>query len=259
VPHIVGMQSEGGAVGAVPGMLKMGCISTTFTALQGLLLMIPSRFKIAGELLPTVVQVTARTVATHALSIFGDPSDIMACRATGWGMLGAAAVQETMDFPLIAQSAALRARAITPDSPVLRVPIIASLNGPSVGGWTDYAKQIRQAGADGLVLLNRFYQPDVDLETVEVKPNILLTTSMAVRVPLRWIAILYGQLSASLAATSGVHRASDVLKLLMVGEVVTMLCSVLLRHEAKQIGVIERDLVAWLEAHEYESVSVRAA
>src|SRR5664279_1225427 len=110
IPGIVEMQSEGGAVAAVHGMLQTGTMSTTFTASQGLLLMIPNMFKIAGELLPTVFHVTARTVATHALSIFGDHSDIMACRSTGWGMLGAASVQETMDFALISQAATLRSR-----------------------------------------------------------------------------------------------------------------------------------------------------
>src|SRR5208282_909514 len=108
IPAIVEMQSEGGAVGAVHGMLQTGSIATTFTASQGLLLMIPNMFKIAGELLPTVFHVTARTLATHALSIFGDHSDIMAVRSTGWGMLGAASVQETMDFALISQAASLR-------------------------------------------------------------------------------------------------------------------------------------------------------
>src|SRR5947207_11971676 len=110
VPAIVEMQSEGGAVGAVHGALQTGTLSTTFTASQGLLLMIPDMFKIAGELLPAVFHVTARTVATHALSIFGDHSDIMAARSTGWAMLGAASVQETMDFALISQAAALKAR-----------------------------------------------------------------------------------------------------------------------------------------------------
>ena len=90
--------------GAVHGALQTGSLSTTFTASQGLLLMIPNMFKIAGELLPTVFHVTARTVATHALSIFGDHSDIMAARSTGWAMLGAASVQETMDFALISQA-----------------------------------------------------------------------------------------------------------------------------------------------------------
>jgi pyruvate-ferredoxin/flavodoxin oxidoreductase len=110
MPSIVEMQSEGGAVGAVHGALQTGSLSTTFTASQGLLLMIPNMFKIAGELLPTVFHVTARTVATHALSIFGDHSDVMAARSTGWGMLGSASVQEAMDFALIAQAATLRSR-----------------------------------------------------------------------------------------------------------------------------------------------------
>src|ERR1017187_443531 len=110
IPGIVEMQSEGGAVGAVHGMLQTGSMSTTFTASQGLLLMIPNMFNIAGELLPTVFHVTARTVATHALSIFGDHSDVMACRSTGWGMIAANSVQETMDFALISQAATLRSR-----------------------------------------------------------------------------------------------------------------------------------------------------
>ncbi len=110
IPAIAEMQSEGGAVGAVHGSLQTGSLSTTFTASQGLLLMIPNMFKIAGELLPAVFHVTARTVATHALSIFGDHSDVMACRSTGWGMLAAASVQETMDFALISQAASLRSR-----------------------------------------------------------------------------------------------------------------------------------------------------
>jgi len=198
------------------------------------------------------------------------------------------------------------------------IPIIASLNGSSTGGWTDYAKGIQQAGADaielniyhiptdmdvssaqieqtyidivkavkstvtipvavklspfftnfanmakrldetgadGLVLFNRFYQPDIDLEALDVRPNILLSTPMAMRVPLRWIALLYGRLRPSLAATSGIHRATDALKMLMAGADVTMLCSTLIRHGARQIGVVERDLIAWMEEHEYESVT----
>ncbi len=110
IPSIVELQSEGGAVGAVHGMLQTGSMATTFTASQGLLLMIPNMFKIAGELLPTVFHVTARAIATHALSIFGDHSDIMAMRSTGWAMLGSASVQEAPDFALIAQVATLRSR-----------------------------------------------------------------------------------------------------------------------------------------------------
>ena len=198
------------------------------------------------------------------------------------------------------------------------IPIIASLNGSSAGGWTQYAKGIQEAGADalelniyyiptdldqtsvqieqnyldilkavksvvtipvavklspfftnfanmakrldvggadGLVLFNRFYQPDIDLENLEIRPNILLSTPMAMRVPLRWIALLYGKLNANLAATSGIHRASDVLKVLMAGADVALLCSALIRHGVRQIGVIERDLVAWREEHEYRSVA----
>src|SRR5665811_2461414 len=110
VPQVTEMQSEGGASGAVHGSLQRGALTTTFTASQGLLLMIPNMFKVAGELTSTVFHVSARTIATHALSIFGDHSDIMACRSTGWGMLGAASVQETMDFALISQAASLRSR-----------------------------------------------------------------------------------------------------------------------------------------------------
>jgi dihydroorotate dehydrogenase (fumarate) len=199
-----------------------------------------------------------------------------------------------------------------------RIPIIASLNGSSLGGWTDYAQQIQKAGADalelniyyiptdmdltgtevemtyldivkavkaevsipvavklspffsnfanmakrldqaganGLVLFNRFYQPDIELESLEIKPNILLSTPMAMRLPLRWIALLHGKLKASLAATSGIHRASDVLKMLMAGADVTMLCSTVIRHGIPQIAMIEREMVDWLKEHEYESVS----
>ncbi len=110
IPSIVELQSEGGAVGSVHGALQTGSLATTYTASQGLLLMIPNMFKIAGELLPTVFHVTARAVATHALSIFGDHSDVMACRSTGWGMLASASVQEAHDFALIAQAATLRSR-----------------------------------------------------------------------------------------------------------------------------------------------------
>jgi len=110
VPLVVEMQSEGGAAGAVHGALQAGSLTTTFTAAQGLLLMIPNMFKIAGELTSTVFHVSARTVASHALSIFGDHSDVMACRTTGWGMLASNSVQEVMDTALIAQAATLEAR-----------------------------------------------------------------------------------------------------------------------------------------------------
>ena len=110
VPHVVEMQSEGGAAGAVHGALQTGSLSTTFTASQGLLLMIPNMNKIAGELTPAAFHVTARTVATHALSIFGDHSDVMFCRTTGWAMLCSNSVQEAMDLALIAHAASLETR-----------------------------------------------------------------------------------------------------------------------------------------------------
>ena len=110
VPHVVEMQSEGGAAGAVHGALQTGSLSTTFTASQGLLLMIPNMNKIAGELTPCAFHVTARTLATHALSIFGDHSDVMFCRATGWAMLCSNSVQEAMDLALIAHAASLETR-----------------------------------------------------------------------------------------------------------------------------------------------------
>ncbi len=110
VPQVVEMQSEGGASGAVHGALQTGALTTTFTASQGLLLMIPNMFKIAGELTSTVFHVSARTVATHALSIFGDHSDILATRSTGWALLASNSIQEIMDFALISQAATLHTR-----------------------------------------------------------------------------------------------------------------------------------------------------
>ncbi len=110
IPSVVAMQSEGGAAGALHGALQTGALANTFTASQGLLLKIPNMYKIAGELLPTVFHITARTLATHALSIFGDHSDIMSVRQTGFAMLGSASVQEAMDLALIAQAATYKSR-----------------------------------------------------------------------------------------------------------------------------------------------------
>ncbi len=110
IPHVIEMQSEGGASGAIHGALQTGALATTFTASQGLLLMIPNMNKIAGELTPTAFHVSARTVATHALSIFGDHSDVMFCRTTGFAMLSSNSVQEAMDLALIAHAASLETR-----------------------------------------------------------------------------------------------------------------------------------------------------
>jgi dihydroorotate dehydrogenase (fumarate) len=197
------------------------------------------------------------------------------------------------------------------------IPVIASLNGATVGGWTDYARQMAQAGADALelnvyyiaadpelsaqdvedryveileavkrsvsipvalkigpffsatagmarrldaaganalVLFNRFYQPDIDLEQLEVVPNLELSSAHEMRLPLRWIAILRGQVQASLAATSGIATGQDVVKLLMVGADVTQVCSVLLRQGVRRLSEILKEMEAWAVAHEYESV-----
>src|SRR5688500_15568757 len=110
IPEVAAMQSEGGAAGAVHGALQAGALTTTFTASQGLLLMIPNMYKIAGELTPFTMHVAARTLATHALSIFGDHSDVMACRQIGFAMLAAGSVQEAHDFAAISHAATLEAR-----------------------------------------------------------------------------------------------------------------------------------------------------
>ncbi len=119
IPEVIEMQSEGGAAGAVHGSLQAGALTTTFTASQGLLLMIPNMFKVAGELTPAVFHIAARSVATHALSIFGDHSDVMAVRSTGWAMLASSNVQEVHDLALIAQAATLE----------MRVPILHFFDG----------------------------------------------------------------------------------------------------------------------------------
>ena len=200
----------------------------------------------------------------------------------------------------------------------LSIPVIASVNGSSAGGWTGYAKQLedagadalelnvyfiasdaqetpaqvraryldlvravreavsvplavkvgpyfdatantavelQRAGADGLVLFNRFYQPDIDLETLEVAATLDLSTSADLRLPLRWIAIMYGQVACSLAASGGVHAPEDVVKLLLAGADVAMSTSALLRHGPEHVGVLRDGLAAWLAEHDYESVA----
>jgi len=135
----------------------------------------------------------------------------------------------------------------------ISIPVAVKL-GPFFTNFANVARRLDEAGADGLVLFNRFYQPDIDLDELEIRPNVLLSTPQALRLPLTWIGILYGRLRASLAASSGVHDAKDVIKLLMVGANVTMLCSSLLRNGVNHLRHIERGLVDWMEIHEYESV-----
>ncbi|MBZ0201273.1 MAG: dihydroorotate dehydrogenase-like protein, partial [Ignavibacteriaceae bacterium] len=197
------------------------------------------------------------------------------------------------------------------------IPIIASLNGKSLGGWVEYAKKMQEAGADalelniyllatdmglastevekryvdivsavkrnvtvpvavkmhpfftsvasiskqldnagadGLVLFNRFYQPDIDLDTLEVVPNVLLSTPMAMRLPLRWIAILYDKVNADLAATSGIYNEKDVIKMIMAGAKVTQMLSCLLKFGIGHLTEVLDNLKYWMEVHEYESL-----
>lgn len=133
------------------------------------------------------------------------------------------------------------------------IPVAVKLS-PYFSNMANMAKRFADAGADGLVLFNRFYQPDIDLETLEVTPNVLLSTPQSLRLPLRWIAILFGRLNLSLAATSGVHHAHDVVKMLMVGADVTMMAATLFRNGINYIHTVEEGLREWLEINEYESV-----
>ena len=136
---------------------------------------------------------------------------------------------------------------------VVTIPIAVKL-GPFFSNMAHMAKRLDTAGADALVLFNRFYQPDIDLEELEVRPSVILSTPQALRLPMRWIAILFGRVNADLAATGGIHQATDVLKMLMAGADVTMLCSTLLARGIDHIRVIEREMIAWLDEHGYDSV-----
>ncbi len=133
------------------------------------------------------------------------------------------------------------------------VPLALKLS-PYFSAFPNFVHRVVGAGANGLVLFNRFYQPDLNIDTLEVVPDVTMSDSSAIRLPLRWIAIFYGKLKASLAATSGVHTAEDVLKLVMAGADVTMMCSALLKHGPKQIAKVLTDLTKWMEEHEYESI-----
>ena len=197
------------------------------------------------------------------------------------------------------------------------IPVIASLNGISIGGWIDYAHKMETAGADGLelnvyylptdlkrtsesvenlyveilkavkgkvhipvsmklspyfsslpafakrlvdngvdalALFNRFYQPDIDLENLEIEPSVILSSSDELRLPLRWIAVLSASLNVNLGATTGVHTAEDAIKLLLAGADATMMCSALLKNGPGHITQVLNDMIAWLDEHEYESV-----
>jgi len=135
----------------------------------------------------------------------------------------------------------------------VKIPVAMKLS-PFFSSMANMALRLDAAGADGLVLFNRFYQPDLDIEALEVVPNVTLSTSHAIRMPLRWVAVLFGKVKASLAATSGVHGARDVVKLLMAGADVTQICSALLMHGPGRIAEILQELDRWLVEHEYVSV-----
>lgn len=200
----------------------------------------------------------------------------------------------------------------------VQIPVIASLNGSSIGGWTTFARKMQDAGADALelnvyyiptnmnltgqqveqtyldilkavkeaitipvaiklspyfsnmanmakrlddaganalVLFNRFYQPDIDLETLDVVPNVILSTPQAMRLPLTWVGILYKQIKADMAATSGIHSGEDAIKMLLAGATVTMMTSALLKNGIDHLRLVEQELREWMEKHEYESVS----
>jgi dihydroorotate dehydrogenase (fumarate) len=134
------------------------------------------------------------------------------------------------------------------------IPVAVKLS-PFFSSMANMARSLDNAGADALVLFNRFYQPDIDLEALEVKPNVLLSHSTAMRLPMRWIAILKGRINADLAATSGIHSGKDVIKMLLVGANITQLCSVLLKNGLEYLKQIESEMIHWLTEKEYSSVA----
>ncbi len=133
------------------------------------------------------------------------------------------------------------------------IPVAIKLS-PFFSNMANMAKRLDAAGADALVLFNRFYQPDIDLENLEVYPHLVLSSQNETRLPMRWISILYGRIGADLAATSGIQTGQDAIKLLMAGAKVTQLCGVLLRHGIEHLQVIEQEIIHWMETHEYVSI-----
>jgi dihydroorotate dehydrogenase (fumarate) len=136
----------------------------------------------------------------------------------------------------------------------IRIPFAVKLS-PFYTSLPHFCRRLVEAGADGLVLFNRFYQPDIDLEELDVVPHLVLSTSYELRLPLRWIAILYGRVQADFALTSGVHTAEDMIKAVMAGASVTMVASEFLQKSPARAGEMLTDLNSWLDEHEYRSVS----
>jgi len=135
----------------------------------------------------------------------------------------------------------------------IKIPLAVKL-GPFFSSFANMAMKLSREGADGLVIFNRFYQPDFDLERLEVVPNLQLSSQWEMRTPLRWVSILYGRVPVDFAITRGVHTHEDVLKGIMAGAKVTMMASELLRNGVGRIGLVVQELTRWLEEHEYESV-----
>ena len=135
----------------------------------------------------------------------------------------------------------------------VRIPVAVKLS-PYFSSLANIAARLDRAGANGLVLFNRFYQPDFDLDALEVTPNIVLSTSDAMRLPLRWVAILHGVVKTSLAGTGGIHTAEDVIKMIMAGADVAMMCSALLKHGPKHLTIVLADVNIWMVEHEYLSI-----
>ena len=133
------------------------------------------------------------------------------------------------------------------------IPVSVKLS-PFVTSLPNFGKRLVEAGADGLVLFNRFYQPDFDLDNLEVVPSMVLSNSDELRLPLRWVSILYGRVKADLALTTGVHTASDVLKSMMAGAQVTMVASEILKNGYARVGDMLATMASWMEEHEYSSV-----
>jgi dihydroorotate dehydrogenase (fumarate) len=136
---------------------------------------------------------------------------------------------------------------------VVHIPVALKLS-PFFSNMANMARRLDQLGVGGLVLFNRFYQPDINLDALEVQAGVNLSTAQDMLLPLRWIAILYGRVKADLAATSGIHSARDAIKMLMAGADIVMLCSVLLKNGLDSIREIETDMSNWLSEHDYESV-----
>ena len=135
----------------------------------------------------------------------------------------------------------------------VKLPVAIKI-APYFSNLANMAKRLVEVGADGLVLFNRFYQPDIDIEELEVTTNVLLSTPQAMRLPMRWIAILYGRLPVDFAATSGIQKAQDVIKMTMAGANITLLVSCLLRHGIDHLRDMETEILHWMEEHEYESI-----